>query len=80
MRFYANHVELRRLFWDTLYKRIGDVPESTRAGIRAARMIGIFFANDDFKDDFPVKEGTRELAVLESVTLGLLDVYSISAS
>lgn len=43
-------------------------------------MIGIFFANDDFKDDFPVKEGTRELAVLESVTLGLLDVYSISAS
>lgn len=74
MRFHANHVKLRRLFWETLYKQIGDVPKGMRATIRAARMIGIFFANDDFDNNFPVEEATRELAVLESVTLELNDI------
>ncbi|KAL2756419.1 hypothetical protein ACRALDRAFT_2104147, partial [Sodiomyces alcalophilus JCM 7366] len=75
MRFHQRHVELRRLFWETLYAKIGDVPEDVRAAIQTARMIGIYLANDDFDDKVPVEEGTRELAVLESVTLGLQDTY-----
>lgn len=75
MRFHQRHVELRRLFWETLYAKMGGVPEDVRAAIRAARMIGIYFANDDFDDKFPVEEGTRELAVLESVTLSLEDAH-----
>lgn len=74
MRFHPSHVELRRLFWETLYTQMGDVPEDMRAAIRAARMIGIFFANDDFDNNFPVEEGSRELGVLESLTLKLQDV------
>lgn len=38
-------------------------------------MVGIVFANDDVEDDFTMKERTRELAVLDSVTPRLLDVY-----
>jgi hypothetical protein len=71
MRFHPSHVELRQLFWETLYKEIGDLPEDVRAAIQTARMIGIFFANDDFDNSFPVEEGSRELAVLESLTLKL---------
>lgn len=43
--------------------------------LRGWRMVGIVFANDDLEDEFTMKERTRELAVLESVTPRLLDVY-----
>ena len=73
MHFHAQHVQLRRLFWQTLYEEIGDVFENVRDAIQTARMVGIFLANGDFAN-FPADERDRELAVLESITLKLSDI------
>lgn len=73
MCFYSQHIEMRRLFWQTLYQKIGDVSEDVQDAIQTARMVGIFLANGDFAS-FPTEEKERELAVLESMTLNLSDV------
>lgn len=73
MGFHPRHMELRRIFWRAFYEEIGDVSETGREKIRTARMVGIFLANGDLAHS---SDAEREmgLAVLQSMTLGLLDV------
>lgn len=73
MRFHSQHVQLRRLFWQKFYRKIGDVSESVKEAIHTARMIGIFLANGDFAGA-PADAKEMEEAVLKSITLEFLDV------
>lgn len=73
MRFHPQHIEMRRLFWQTLCKKTGDVSEDVQDAIQTARMVGIFLANGDFAS-IPAEEKEGELAVLESMTLNVSDI------
>lgn len=62
------------------YPSLGELGRCLRAHnsgsvLREWRLVGIVYTNDDLEDDFTMKERTRGLAVLESVTPRLLDVY-----
>ncbi|KAJ5745857.1 Protein kinase-like protein [Penicillium odoratum] len=72
MAFHPRHIELRRLFWKTLYEEMGDVSEEIKAVIQAARMVGIFLGNEFVEASD--REDEMHLAVLESMTLDLSDV------
>jgi len=72
MAFHPQHIELRRLFWETLFKEIGNVSEELKVAIQTARMVGIFMANDYVEAS--EEEQEMNLAVLESMTLNLSDI------
>lgn len=73
--YHANQQELRDLFWETLYKVIGDVSEEQKELIEVARLVGLFLGNGfewaDAHTRVPASEGgpTSGLAYLEAVTL-----------
>lgn len=70
MAFYPQH-DIRRFFWKTLFKGIGDVSGKTKLASQTARLVGIFMVNDF--DEASDEEQGMNLAVLESMTLILSD-------
>lgn len=62
------------------YPSLGEFGRCLRAHnsgsvLRGRRIVGIVYANDDLEDGLTMKKRTSELAVLQSVTPRLLDVY-----
>ncbi|KAJ5921483.1 Protein kinase-like protein [Penicillium verhagenii] len=72
MAFHPQHIQLRQLFWKTLYQEIGDVSEETKLAIQTARMAGIFISNEFTKASEEQKK--MYVAILESMTLDLCDI------
>lgn len=70
MAFCQQH-DIRRFFWNTLLKGIGDVSGETKLASQTARLVGIFMVNDFYEasDD----EQGMNLAVLELMTLNFSD-------
>ncbi|KAJ6110346.1 Protein kinase-like protein [Penicillium sp. IBT 16267x] len=73
MRFHPQNVQIRQLFWQKLYKEIGDMSEDVKEAIHTARMVGTFLANGESAGSLA---DVREMgeAVLESITLRLSDI------
>ncbi|KAJ5719049.1 Protein kinase-like protein [Penicillium malachiteum] len=74
MAFHPRHLELRQLFWKTLFHEMGDVSEEMKVVIQTARMVGIFLANEFDVGETSEEDQVMQLAVLESMTLGLSDI------
>ncbi|KAJ5697226.1 Protein kinase-like protein [Penicillium malachiteum] len=74
MAFHPRDIELRQVFWNTLFYEMGDVSEETKMAIQIARMVGIFLANEFDVDGTSEEDQVMQLAVLDSMTLGLSDI------
>ncbi|KAJ5100879.1 hypothetical protein N7456_006931 [Penicillium angulare] len=64
--FHARHLDLRRIFWTTLYDTAGITTESQKAAIDVGRIVGIFQAYG-FKKGAPVDAEDLGLLILEKV-------------
>ncbi|KAJ6037331.1 Protein kinase-like protein [Penicillium herquei] len=74
MAFHPRHIELRYVFWKILFYEMGHVSEETKMVIQTARMVGIFLANEFDVAGTSEEDQVMNLAVLESMTLGLSDI------
>ncbi|KAJ5114024.1 hypothetical protein N7456_002558 [Penicillium angulare] len=64
--FHAHHLELRELFWDTLYAAANISTPFEKKAVNTGRVVGIFLAYGLIKG-VPVKAGDLSLLILEKV-------------
>ncbi|KAJ5712845.1 Protein kinase-like protein [Penicillium malachiteum] len=74
MAFHPRNIELRQKFWKTLFYEMGDVSEEIKMVIQTARMVGIVLANEFDVAETSEEDQVMQLAVVESMTLGLSDI------
>jgi hypothetical protein len=60
--FHPNHVELRKHFWDTFYREIGQISADDRRSIEVARLFGLFRTHG-------FEEGDERIVYLEALCM-----------
>lgn len=74
--FHASHLDLREIFWNTLYNTAGIITESQKQAVHVGRIVGIFQAYG-LRKGVPVEAGDPSLSILERVLTWLeIELYN----